>query len=71
MRVCGVGTDIGTVMPAAVTFGMGAGGYLDSQSGAMLLMHRAVWLRPGEGIHATWTQAVDSYRRRLQQPLAS
>ncbi len=38
---------------------------------AMLLMHRAVWLRPGEGIHATWTQAVDSYRRRLQQPLAS
>jgi membrane glycosyltransferase len=31
---------------------------------AMLMMHRAVWLRPGEGIHATWTNAVESYRRR-------
>ena len=31
----------------------------------MLMLHRAVWLRPAEGIHATWTQAVESYRRRL------
>ena len=34
---------------------------------AMLMMHRAVWLRPVEGIHPVWTQAVDSYRRRLDQ----
>jgi hypothetical protein len=34
---------------------------------AMLLMHRAVWLRPINGIHATWTRAVESYRRRLDQ----
>ena len=32
---------------------------------AMLLMHRAVWLRPAEGMHSVWTQAVESYRRRL------
>jgi membrane glycosyltransferase len=38
---------------------------------AMLLMHRAVWLRSAEGIHSVWTQAVESYRRRLdQQPAA-
>jgi membrane glycosyltransferase len=35
---------------------------------AMLMMHRAVWLRPAEGIHDVWTQAVESYRRRLDQP---
>jgi membrane glycosyltransferase len=34
---------------------------------AMLLMHRAVWLRPIDGIHSTWTHAVESYRRRLDQ----
>jgi membrane glycosyltransferase len=34
---------------------------------AMLMMHRAVWLRPAEGIHDVWTQAVESYRRRLDQ----
>ena len=32
---------------------------------AMLMMHRAVWLRPAEGMHNVWTQAVESYRRRL------
>ena len=32
---------------------------------AMLMMHRAVWLRSIEGIHPVWTLAVDSYRRRL------
>ena len=32
---------------------------------AMLALHRAVWLRPAEGIHTTWTQAVESYRRRI------
>ncbi len=32
---------------------------------AMLMMHRAVWLRSSEGIHSVWTRAVDSYRRRL------
>jgi membrane glycosyltransferase len=32
---------------------------------AMLMMHRAVWLRPAEGMHDVWTQAVESYRRRL------
>ncbi len=32
---------------------------------AMLMMHRAVWLRSTDGIHAVWTQAVESYRRRL------
>ena len=35
---------------------------------AMLMMHRAVWLRPAEGMHSVWTQAVESYRRRLDQP---
>ena len=35
----------------------------------MLMMHRAVWLRSAEGIHSVWTQAVESYRRRLDQPL--
>jgi membrane glycosyltransferase len=34
---------------------------------AMLMMHRAVWLRPAEGMHTVWTQAVESYRRRLDQ----
>jgi membrane glycosyltransferase len=34
---------------------------------AMLMMHRAVWLRSAEGIHSVWTQAVESYRRRLDQ----
>jgi membrane glycosyltransferase len=37
-------------------------------SPAMLLMHRAVWLRSVEGIHSVWTQAVESYRQRLDQP---
>lgn len=32
---------------------------------AMLHMHRAVWLRSSEAIHPVWTQAVESYRRRL------
>ena len=32
---------------------------------AMLMMHRAVWLRSAECIHNVWTQAVESYRRRL------
>jgi membrane glycosyltransferase len=32
---------------------------------AMLMMHRSVWLRPFEGIHSTWTDAVESYRRRI------
>jgi membrane glycosyltransferase len=40
-------------------------------SPAMLMMHRAVWLRSAEGIHAVWTQAVESYRRRLDQPAAT
>jgi len=31
----------------------------------MLALHRSVWLRPAEGIHSTWTQAVESYRRRI------
>ena len=35
---------------------------------AILMMHRAVWLRPAEGMHDAWTQAVESYRRRLDQP---
>lgn len=34
---------------------------------AMLLMHRAVWLRPSDSIHPIWTTAVQSYRRRLYQ----
>jgi membrane glycosyltransferase len=34
---------------------------------AMLMMHRAVWLRSTEGIHSVWTLAVESYRRRLDQ----
>ena len=33
---------------------------------AMLRLHRAVWLRPADTIHAVWTQAVESYRRRLE-----
>ena len=37
---------------------------------AMLLMHRAVWLRPAEGMHSVWTQAVESYRRRLDFPIS-
>jgi membrane glycosyltransferase len=37
-------------------------------SPAMLMMHRAVWLRPAEGIHDVWTQAVESYRRRIDPP---
>ncbi|TAG08766.1 MAG: glucans biosynthesis glucosyltransferase MdoH [Verrucomicrobia bacterium] len=32
---------------------------------AMLMMHRAVWLRPADAIHSVWTQALQSYRRRL------
>jgi membrane glycosyltransferase len=36
---------------------------------AMLMMHRAVWLRSTEGIHSVWTLAVASYRRRLDQSL--
>jgi len=38
---------------------------------AMLLMHRAVWLRSAEGIHSVWTQAVESYRRRLDHILTT
>ena len=34
----------------------------------MLMMHRAVWLRPAGGIHSIWTHAVESYRRRLNHP---
>ena len=34
---------------------------------AMLMIHRAVWLRSAEGIHPVWSQAVESYRRRLDQ----
>ena len=34
---------------------------------AMLMMHRAVWLRQAEGMHNVWTQALESYRRRLDQ----
>mgnify|MGYP001788535141 FL=1 len=34
-------------------------------SPAMLMMHRAVWLRPTEGMHHAWTEAVESYRRRI------
>ena len=34
---------------------------------AMLMMHRAVWLRPAESMHGVWSQAVESYRRRLDQ----
>ncbi|MES2997436.1 MAG: glucans biosynthesis glucosyltransferase MdoH [Verrucomicrobiota bacterium] len=33
---------------------------------AMILMHRAVWLRPSESIHHVWTRAVDSYRHKLE-----
>jgi len=35
---------------------------------AMLMMHRAVWLRPAGGMHSIWTHAVESYRRRLNHP---
>jgi membrane glycosyltransferase len=38
---------------------------------AMLMMHRAVWLRSVEGIHSVWTQAVESYRQRLDQHMSS
>lgn len=38
---------------------------------AMLMMHRAVWLRSAEGMHSVWTQAVASYRRRLDQSLSA
>ena len=38
---------------------------------AMLMMHRAVWLRSAEGIHSVWTQAVESYRRRLDYSLVT
>lgn len=38
---------------------------------AMLMMHRAVWLRSVEGIHSVWTQAVESYRQRLDQQMSS
>jgi membrane glycosyltransferase len=37
----------------------------------MLMLHRAVWLRPAEGMHAIWTQAVESYRRRLDAGTAA
>ncbi|MFT4175579.1 MAG: glucans biosynthesis glucosyltransferase MdoH [Luteolibacter sp.] len=37
---------------------------------AMLMMHRAVWLRPASGMHSLWTQAVESYRRRSEHPAA-
>jgi membrane glycosyltransferase len=37
---------------------------------AMLHMHRAVWLRSTEGIHSVWTQALESYRRRLDTSAA-
>jgi membrane glycosyltransferase len=33
---------------------------------AMLMMHRAVWLRSAEGIHSVWSHAVESYRRRRE-----
>jgi hypothetical protein len=36
-------------------------------SPAMLMIHRAVRLRPADGIHPVWSQAVESYRRRLDQ----
>lgn len=29
----------------------------------MLMMHRAVWLRPADAIHPVWARAVESYRR--------
>jgi hypothetical protein len=35
----------------------------------MLHLHRAVWLRPAESIHTVWTQAVESYRRRMDAAL--
>jgi len=31
----------------------------------MLMLHRAVWLRPEEGIHPVWTGAVVRYSRRI------
>lgn len=34
---------------------------------AMLLMHRAVWLRSTDNIHSVWNHAVESYRRRLDR----
>jgi membrane glycosyltransferase len=40
-------------------------------SPAMLLMHRAVWLRSADGIHPVWAQAVESYRRRLDPSFAA
>jgi hypothetical protein len=38
---------------------------------AMLMMHRAVWLRSVEGIDSVWTNAVESYRRRLEHSSSS
>jgi len=35
---------------------------------AMLMMHRAVWLRSAENMHNVWSGALESYRRRLDQP---
>lgn len=35
------------------------------QPQAILHMHRSVWLRPAGGIHGIWSQAVESYRRRI------
>ncbi len=35
---------------------------------AMLMMHRAVWLRSAESMHTVWSGALESYRRRLDQP---
>lgn len=36
---------------------------------AMLMMHRAVWLRSAENMHNVWSGALESYRRRLDQPV--
>lgn len=33
---------------------------------SMLVMHRAVWSRPFEALHATWGRAVESYRIRTE-----
>lgn len=37
-------------------------------SPSMLLMHRAVWLRPLDTIHPVWAHALETYRRRLDAP---
>jgi len=34
---------------------------------AMLMMHRAVWLRSAESMHTVWSGALESYRHRLDQ----